>query len=93
MDKMEETTKTRVNRIFLTKSGYVWIVWEVYEMPEMFEDPDFYKFKEFVPASDGTTLFPRISMHLTKDKAMVHIGFMSDFFDDTTVILHDLTGK
>lgn len=68
-------------RYFLGRSGWVWVLWHIVEIPEKWDNPDFYRTPEMMGASDGSVLFLQTDLFLSKDQAIGHFRANRKYYD------------
>jgi hypothetical protein len=69
------------NRYFLGRSGWVWVLWRVMELPEKWDNPDVYRTPEMSPAADGTILFAQTALFMSKAEALAHVEANRHYHD------------
>lgn len=68
-------------RYVLGRSGWVWVLWHIMEIPEKWDNPDLFRTPEMMEASDGSVLFARVDLFLTKDAAVGHFRANRKYHD------------
>lgn len=68
-------------RYFLGQSGWVWVLWHIIEIPEQWDNPDFYRTPEMLRAADGTVIFAQTNLFMTKAEAIGHFRANRKYHD------------
>ena len=93
-NQKDAKTSNRYNRFFVGEQGNVWILWDITEMPNRpYVESEMWSIGEFMPASDGSTLFVTAELYFTRSAALAAFqGKMSMLvhFDDTLTALIEL---